>query len=83
MLVISGATLAVVQLSRLDALWTTNYGVVLACKLAWSLAAGAGSNRFMFAPRLITGDGAGRRRLATSIKFELAIAIAILALVAL
>ena len=33
-LIASGATLAVVQLRQFDALWTTNYGLVLCAKLA-------------------------------------------------
>src|SRR5262249_40097878 len=33
-LVVTGALLAIVQLDRVDALWTTNYGLVLCAKLA-------------------------------------------------
>ena len=52
-LVITGVTLAVVQLDRLDALWTTRYGMVLACKLAAVavLLALAAINRYALVPR--------------------------------
>src|SRR5207302_586425 len=49
----SGVLLAVVQLDRLDALWTTNYGLVLSGKLALILAllALAAANRYRLVPR--------------------------------
>ena len=44
-LAVTGVALAVVQLDRVDALWTTRYGLVLACKLsAVVCAAGAGGD---------------------------------------
>jgi copper transport protein len=84
-LVITGVTLAVVQLDRVDALWTTNYGLVLSCKLTavLILLALAAANRFVLVPRFEAAGDAAARPLAISMTTELAIAIAILALVAL
>jgi copper transport protein len=84
-LVITGVTLAVVQLDRVDALWTTNYGLVLSCKLiaVLVLLALAAANRFVLVPRFEAAGGGAARPLAISMTTELAIAIAILALVAL
>ena len=62
LLVVTGLVLAVVQLGRLDALWTTSYGVVLACKLAAvvALLALAVANRYRLVPRFeAAGGGAG------------------------
>jgi copper transport protein len=84
LLIATGFWLAVMQLGRVDALWSTGYGQVLACKLiavAALLGLGA-ANRYWLAPRL-QARGAAARPLATSIAFELVIAVAILALVAL
>jgi copper transport protein len=84
-LVATGVTLAVVQLDRVDALWTTRYGLVLACKLvavAALLALGA-ANRCVFTPRIEAKGVAAAQPLMTTIKVELAIALLILALVAL
>jgi copper transport protein len=84
-LVITGGILAVVQLDRVDALWTTNYGIVLACKLAAVavLLALAALNRYALAPRFQTGDGTAGRSLTTTMTVELCLVAAILALVAL
>ena len=56
-LVISGRILAVVQLDRSDALWTTSYGIVLSCKLAavTALLALGAANRYVFVPRYQAG----------------------------
>ena len=84
-LAVTGVGLAVVQLDRVDALWTTRYGVVLACKLAAvaALLALAWANRYAFTPRLAAQGAAAARPLARSMKFEITIVLAILALVAL
>src|SRR5262245_31956560 len=84
-LVVAGTVLAVVQLDRIDALWTTRYGSVLACKLAAvaALLALAAANRYRLVPRFDTEDDAAARPLAAWIKIELALALCILALVAL
>jgi copper transport protein len=80
----TGVWLVFVQLDRLDALWTTGYGVVLACKLAavGALLSLAAFNRYRLVPKFASGDKTAARTLATSIAVELAIAVAILALVA-
>jgi copper transport protein len=84
-LAITGVTLAVVQLDRVDALWTTRYGIVLSCKLCAvaALLALAAVNRYALVPRFEAVGGTAARPLAGSIAVELTIAIAILGLVAL
>ena len=84
-LVASGVILAVVQLDRLDALWTTNYGIVLSCKLAAVIAllALAAANRYVFAPRYQGGDATVSAVLTRTMAAELCIVAVILALVAL
>src|SRR5262249_6858415 len=84
-LVASGIALAVVQLGTLDALWTTSYGLVLVAKLAAVLVllALGGLNRYVLTPRIVAGDAGAAARLATSVKFELAIVAGVLGLVAL
>ena len=64
LLALSGLWLAFVQLDRLDALWTTGYGQVLACKLAAVavLVALAAANRYRLVPRF-ERDGAAAARL--------------------
>jgi copper transport protein len=85
LIVISGGALAVVQVGRLDALWTTSYGIVLSCKLAAVLAllGLAVVNRYLLVPRFEGVRGPAARPLAISIAVELALALAILGLVAL
>ena len=85
LLLVSGFWLAVVQLGRIDALWTTSYGLVLACKLACvtALFALAAANRYWLVPKFETHGAAAARPLVASIALELAIAVAILGLVAL
>ena len=84
-LVASGGVLAVVQLDRVDALWTTNYGIVLSCKLAAVIAllALAAANRYVSAPRYQGGDAIASTTLTRTMAAELCIVAAILALVAL
>jgi copper transport protein len=85
LLVVTGLVLAVVQLGRLDALWTTSYGAVLACKLGAVVAlfALAVANRYRLVPRFEAAGGPTARPLALSIACELGIALVILSLVAL
>jgi copper transport protein len=85
LLAASGTWLAVVQLGGVDALWTTSYGQVLACKLAAvaALLGLAAVNRYRLVPKLEDGSDAAVRPLAISIAFEFALAIVILGLVAL
>jgi copper transport protein len=84
-LVATGLWLAFVQLGRLDALWSTPYGVVLCCKLAAVLAllALGAANRYRLVPRLLAQGGAVARPLRRSIACEVALAFTILGLVAL
>jgi copper transport protein len=85
LLVATGAWLACMQLGRVDALWSTSYGQVLACKLAAvAVLLGLGTgNRYWLVPRLQARGAAAARPLVMSISFELALALMILALVAL
>ena len=85
LLAASGLWLAFVQLGRIDALWTTSYGQVLACKLvAVGVLLGlAAANRYWLMPSFRSRGAAAARPLAMSIAAELVVALAILALVAL
>jgi copper transport protein len=84
-LFLSGLWLTVAQLDRIEALWTTSYGQVLAAKLACvALLLGLGAvNRYRLVPRFIRDGGPAARPFAASLATELAIALAIFALVAL
>ena len=83
LLIVCGAALALVQVRRLDALWTTDYGLVLSAKLAavFVLLTLAMVNRRL-TPRALAGDVVANRRIGTSIKAELAVVVLILGLVA-
>jgi copper transport protein len=83
-LVATGCLLMFVQLDRVDALWTTRYGLVLSGKLALVavLVGLAAANRFALVPRFAAAGSAPAGPLATSIRAELALALVILALVA-
>jgi copper transport protein len=85
LLLLTGLWLAFVQLDRIEALWTTNYGQVLAGKLAAVIAlfALAAANRYWLVPKFESSGGAAARPFAISIAFELVIALVILGLVAL
>ncbi len=85
LLLISGVVLMVVQLDRVDALWTTSYGLVLSCKLAAVvvLLALAVANRTIATPRYRRGDATAGRALSRAIRLELGLAVVILGLVAL
>ena len=74
-----------VQLDRVDALWTTNYGIVLSCKLAAIavLLALAVANRYVLVPQVSKRRRGRVRTAARVIAAEAAIAVAILGLVAL
>jgi copper transport protein len=83
-LLLAGAVLAFVQLDRLDALWTTSYGVVLSAKLAAAvvlLGLGA-ANRLVLVPRFEARGAAASGPLAMSIRSEIAVAVVVLGLVA-
>ncbi|MGD9769441.1 MAG: copper resistance CopC/CopD family protein [Pseudolabrys sp.] len=85
LLAASGLWLAYAQLGRVDALWTTDYGLVLLGKLVLVvlLLVMAAANRYRFVPRLRAEGAAAAPPLRRSIGTELALAVAILALVAL
>jgi copper transport protein len=83
-LLLAGVVLALVQLDRVDALWTTAYGIVLSSKLAAAaalLALGA-ANRYVLVPRFEVGDRAASWPLAASIRSEIVLAVMVLGLVA-
>lgn len=82
LLIGSGIVLAFVQLDRPDALWTTDYGIVLSAKLVivCMLLVLAAFNRYVLVPQLVA---TGTRRLVTVIVTEFALALAILGLVGL
>ncbi len=83
-LLASGLLLATIQLERLDALWTTDYGRVLAIKLALvaALLLLALWNRLRLTPRIGNG-GRARRLMRRSIFAELVLVVAILGVVGL
>lgn len=83
-LLVSGLLLATIQLERLDALWTTAYGRVLAIKLALvaTLLLLALWNRLWLTPRIGKG-GRARRLMRRSIMAELVLVVAILGVVGL
>jgi copper transport protein len=84
-LVATGIYLAVMQLDRPDALWTTFYGEILSWKLAGVLAllALAAANRYVLVPRLRAPLTGASGPLAASMAAESVIAVAILGVVAL
>ncbi len=89
LLLISGVALAVVQVRKVEALWETDYGVVLLVKLGLLVAlfAAAAVNRaFLTTPAVnstsAAGPVTGSKALRLSILFEILLVIAILATVA-
>lgn len=85
MLLASGILLAVVQLSRIDALWTTDYGRILIAKLVLValLLALALWNRLRLTGPVVRGEATPRRRLRRSIAAELVLVVSILGVVGL
>jgi copper transport protein len=84
-LLASGLLLAIVQLERSDALWTTSYGRVLAIKLMLIalLLAIALWNRVSLTPRIGQGDVTARRLMRRTIVAELVLVAGILGVVGL
>jgi copper transport protein len=84
-LLASGILLAIVQISRVDALWTTDYGLVLAAKivLVLMLLAIALWNRLGLTPGVAQGAAPPRRSMQRSIVAELVLVVAILGVVGL
>jgi copper transport protein len=88
LLIATGVILAALQLDRLDALWTTRYGLVLGGKIVGvaALLGLAGVNRLLLAPKFFAHDPAepaARRRLTAALAVETAVALAIFGVVAL
>jgi len=85
LLIVTGTVLAMVQLDRVDALWTTRYGIVLAFKLgAVAVLLGlAAVNRYVLTPRLAAGGAVAARPFAASVGTEFALVLVILSLVGL
>jgi copper transport protein len=83
-IVATGILLAVIQMRRLDAFWTTNYGLVLSAKLGAvaALLVLAAVNRYALTPLVVGGNGTAARRLAGSSVAEVLIALVVLGLVA-
>jgi copper transport protein len=84
LLVLSGVTLAIVQLGQFNALWTTDYGSILFRKLVLvaMLIGLAAINRYVLTPRIVGGSSIAARRLTLSIVSELLIVAVVLGLVA-
>ncbi|MDJ1637584.1 copper resistance CopC/CopD family protein [Rhizobium rhizogenes] len=84
-LVITGLFLAAVQLNHVSALWTTQYGLVLLAKLGLValLLLLAAVNRYRLTEGAIAGETLSLRHLKRSILAEMAIAVAILAVLGL
>jgi copper transport protein len=82
--VATGIMLAVIQVRRLDAFWTTNYGLVLSAKLGAVavLLVLAAVNRYALTPRVLSGNSTAACRLASSSVAEVLIALVVLGLVA-
>lgn len=84
-LLASGLLLAIVQLERPNALWTTDYGRVLAIKLVLVLLllAIALWNRLRLTPQVEKGGARSRNRMRRSIVAELVLVVGILGVVGL
>ena len=85
LIAVTGLWLAYVQLGRVDALWTTDYGLVLCGKLiAVAVLLGlAAANRYRLVPRYAAQGAKAAKPLRVSIGFEFVLVLAILGLVAL
>jgi copper transport protein len=84
-MVAAGIILAVVQVERLGALWTTGYGLVLSGKIALVLlllAIGL-RNRRSLTPQVIAGSAKGRQAMRRAIRTEIIVVVAILGAVGL
>jgi copper transport protein len=84
LLVASGSMLAIIQMQRIDALWTTDYGEVLFRKLVLVLLLLqlAAMNRYWLTPRVAPGETAAARWLGRTIVLECVIVVVVLGLVA-
>lgn len=82
-LIATGTLLALIQMQRFNALWTTAYGAILFGKLVavGVLLVFATANCWL-TPRVASGDVRSAHRMMRSIQLELAIVVVILGLVA-
>jgi copper transport protein len=83
-LLVSGIVLAVVQLARVNALWTTNYGWILCIKLflVGLLLGLAAINRFWLTAEVERGDAVARTQMRYSIALEIVLVVLIFAVAA-
>jgi copper transport protein len=83
-LVAVGIVLAIVQVGRVEGLWTTNYGRLFLVKLALLgvLLSMAVINRWPLTSRAVGKDAAATRLLVRSISFEIVLVVAILGVAA-
>lgn len=84
-LVLSGTVLAVVQVGSFDALWSTAYGNVLLAKLLLLLGLFtlAAINRFGLTPALVRREPAAARQFGRSVRLEIVLVCAVLAVASL
>jgi copper transport protein len=82
-LAISGLALAVVQLTQVEALWSTTYGRLLSAKLALlaMLFALAAVNRWVLTPGVINNDPRAMHRMRRTIAAEIVLAVLIVGVV--
>ncbi len=82
-LVTSGIVLAIIQVRRLDALWTTSYGLILCAKLVavCAVLACAALNRRL-TPLAASGEPRSAQLLVRSIRIELLLVAVVVGLVA-
>jgi copper transport protein len=85
MMLFSGAYLSWLQLGSFEALWTTEYGTIYAGKMALVLTALALGllNRYVFTPRIISGDERATVRMRVSVFAEMGLMALVLAAVSL
>ncbi len=83
-LLAAGVALAVVQVERVEALWTTSYGILLLAKLAVVAAvlAIALHNRLVLTPAVLREPLAGARRLRRAIAAEAVLMLLVLGIAA-
>jgi len=83
-LIVSGATLSILQLDLSQPIWSTDYGRILTAKLALVIAVlgVAAVNRFGLTRRVGQGDAVARRRMGRLIVVEMLLVLGIFALAA-
>lgn len=81
----SGFFLAAIRLERMSSLWTTDYGLALLAKLgvAAFLFLLAAVNRFLLTGPALAGGSPARKRLRRSIQTEIALSVAVVAILGL